>query len=258
MSWRTGTPRELKERTGEPTLEEAFIALLPEEKRPPRTQGAGGHAARGQRRAAGHRGPGLTQRFGNFTAVDHVNFRIERGEIFGFLGSNGCGKIDDHEDADRPAAADRGRGAELFGKPVKGGDVESRRSVGYMTQAFSLYTELTVRQNLVLHARLFDFPKEEGEARVEKMLAERFGLAVRGRHAAGEPAAGHAATALAGRGCHSRTGDTHTRRADVRGRPGGARRFLGIADRPVARARRDDLRVHPFHERGRALRPHVA
>jgi ribosome-dependent ATPase len=63
----------------------------------------------------------------------------------------------------------------LFGQPVKGGDVESRRRVGFMTQAFSLYTELTVRQNLTLHARLFDFPEAESVRRVEKSLAD-FGL----------------------------------------------------------------------------------
>jgi ribosome-dependent ATPase len=63
----------------------------------------------------------------------------------------------------------------LFGRLVKGGDVESRRRVGFMTQAFSLYTELTVRQNLLLHARLFDFPEDEAQRRVEKMLVN-FGL----------------------------------------------------------------------------------
>jgi ribosome-dependent ATPase len=60
----------------------------------------------------------------------------------------------------------------LFGKPVKGGDVESRRRVGFMTQAFSLYTELTVRQNMMLHARLFDLPDEQGRARVQELLAD--------------------------------------------------------------------------------------
>ena len=61
----------------------------------------------------------------------------------------------------------------LFGKPVKGGDVESRRHVGFMTQAFSLYTELTVRQNMMLHARLFDFPDEKAHA-ARRRAAEEF------------------------------------------------------------------------------------
>jgi len=87
----TGTPDELRRSTNETTLERAFIKLLPEEarrghKEPQITpyRSSGGPAA--------IEAQGLTQRFGSFTAVDHVNFRIERGEIFGFLGSNGCGK----------------------------------------------------------------------------------------------------------------------------------------------------------------------
>ncbi len=170
----TGTADQLKERTGEPTLEKAFIKLLPEEARrghkepvvTPR-QSSGGPPA-----IEAH---GLTQRFGSFTAVDHVNFRIEQGEIFGFLGSNGCGKTTTMKMLTGLLPPTDGE-ALIFGKPVKGGDVESRRHVGFMTQAFSLYTELTVRQNLLLHARLFDFPPEEGNRRVEKMLAD-FGLA---------------------------------------------------------------------------------
>ena len=58
----------------------------------------------------------------------------------------------------------------LLGKQVKGGDVESRRRVGFMTQAFSLYTELTVRQNLLLHARLFDIPEAAATERVNELL----------------------------------------------------------------------------------------
>ena len=101
----------------------------------------------------------MTQSFGTFTAVDHVSFRIERGEIFGFLGSNGCGKTTTMKMLTGLLPPTEGT-ALLFGQQVKGGDVESRRRVGFMTQAFSLYTELTVRQNLMLHARLFDFPEE--------------------------------------------------------------------------------------------------
>ena len=114
---------------------------------------------------------GLTQRFGDFTAVDHVEFRIERGEIFGFLGSNGCGKTTTMKMLTGLLPPTEGE-ALLFGKPVKGGDIESRRRVGFMSQAFSLYTELTVRQNLVLHARLFDLPEDKGKARVDEVLAD--------------------------------------------------------------------------------------
>src|SRR5499427_2493615 len=164
----TGTPDELRRKTNETTLERAFIKLLPEEltrgyKEPQITpyKSSGGPPA--------IEANGLTQRFGTFTAVDHVNFRIERGEIFGFLGSNGCGKTTTMKMLTGLLPPTEGT-ALLFGKPVKGGDVESRRHVGFMTQAFSLYTELTVRQNMVLHARLFDLPEERGRQRVEELL----------------------------------------------------------------------------------------
>ena len=62
--------------------------------------------------------------------------------------------------------------AKLNGVAVDGGDVNSRRNVGFMTQAFSLYTELTVRQNLLLHARLFDMPPDKAHARVEELLTD--------------------------------------------------------------------------------------
>src|SRR5262249_19676376 len=89
---------------------------------------------------------GLTRRFGDFVAVDHVSFRIARGEIFGFLGSNGCGKTTTMKMLTGLLPVTEGS-AKLFGKPMGADDMEARRNVGYMTQAFSLYSELTVRQN---------------------------------------------------------------------------------------------------------------
>jgi ribosome-dependent ATPase len=97
-------------------------------------------------------------RFGDFVAVDHVSFRIRRGEIFGFLGSNGCGKSTTMKMLTGLLEASEGK-AWLFGHEVDPKDIETRRRVGYMSQAFSLYGELTVAQNLVLHARLFHVPK---------------------------------------------------------------------------------------------------
>jgi ribosome-dependent ATPase len=169
----TGSPAELRRRTGENTLEKAFIMLLPEEARRGHKepeispwQSTGGPPA--------IEAQGLTQRFGTFTAVDHVNFRIERGEIFGFLGSNGCGKTTTMKMLTGLLPPTEGT-ALLFGQQVKGGDVETRRRVGFMSQAFSLYTELTVRQNLLLHARLFDIPPQAAHQRVSEMLT-RFAL----------------------------------------------------------------------------------
>ena len=170
----TGTPKELLETTNSPNLEEAFIRLLPEEKKrghqavviPPLPEdGADDIAIEAE---------GLTMRFGDFVAVDSVSFRIRRGEIFGFLGSNGCGKSTTMKMLTGLLPASEGR-AWLFGHEVNPHDLGTRRRVGYMSQAFSLYSEITVRQNLELHAKLFSVSPEDIPARVDEMV-ERFGL----------------------------------------------------------------------------------
>ncbi|MEW6255108.1 MAG: ribosome-associated ATPase/putative transporter RbbA [Pseudomonadota bacterium] len=166
-----GTPGALKESTGETSLERAFVRLLPQAPEsaplvvPPRTLHDGPPAIEAE---------GLTRRFGSFIAVDHVSFRIARGEIFGFLGSNGSGKSTTMKMLTGLLPASEGE-ARLFGQKLDAGDIETRCRVGYMSQAFSLYGELTVRQNLVLHAQLFQLPPAEIPARVSEMLA-RFDL----------------------------------------------------------------------------------
>jgi ribosome-dependent ATPase len=168
----TGTPRELMTRTATEDLERCFIALLPEEKRrghkevtiPPRQISA----------EIAIEAQGLTQRFGTFTAVDKVTLSIERGEIFGFLGSNGCGKSTTMKMLTGLLPPTEGT-ATLFGSSVEAGSMEVRKNLGYMTQAFSLYGELSIRKNLVLHARLYHLPPEKAEARI-KELVQRFGL----------------------------------------------------------------------------------
>ena len=168
----TGSPAELHERTGTATLEAAFIALLPEEEKhghkaivvPPFTDGED-YAIEAH---------DLTMRFGDFTAVDHVSFRIHRGEIFGFLGSNGSGKTTTMKMLTGLLPPSEGE-ASLFGHKVNAHDIATRRRVGYMSQAFSLYSELSVEQNLVLHARLFSVPEADIPARVKRLMA-RFGL----------------------------------------------------------------------------------
>ena len=169
----TGTPAELMDRTGTKDLEKCFIQLLPEEKRtghvdltiPPRPEGKAEIAIDAK---------GLTRRFGDFVAVDHVTLTIERGEIFGFLGSNGCGKSTTMKMLTGLLPPTEGT-ATLFGHSVEAGSIEVRNNIGYMTQAFSLYGELTVRQNLVLDARLYHIPPDKAEARI-KELVEKFGL----------------------------------------------------------------------------------
>ena len=117
---------------------------------------------------------GLTRRFGTFTAVDHVTMAIERGEIFGFLGSNGCGKSTTMKMLTGLLPPSEGS-ATIFGQSVEAGSLEVRNNIGYMTQAFSLYEELTVRANLILDARLYHLPDDVAKKRIDA-LVERFGL----------------------------------------------------------------------------------
>ncbi len=169
------TPQVLLQQTGAANLDEAFIQLLPESKRkghqvlvvPPREETTGEHPP-------AIVAENLVMRFGDFLAVDNVSFTIERGEIFGFLGSNGCGKTTTMKMLTGLLSPTDGK-AWLFGEPSEAQDLDSRRRVGYMTQAFSLYSELTVQQNLLLHARLYHIPHQELDARVEEMIV-RFDL----------------------------------------------------------------------------------
>ena len=139
---------------GHTNLEDAYIRLLPPEKQ----QGTGGldltPFVADPRLPPAIEAHGLTKRFGDFTSVDNVSFTIQQGEIFGFLGSNGCGKSTTMKMLTGLLQATSGT-AELLGAPVDAGSVATRMRVGYMSQAFSLYEELTVRQNLALHARLY-------------------------------------------------------------------------------------------------------
>ncbi len=164
----TGAPSEIRDGVAQPTLEKAFIALLPEQERighrdvvvPPRQVSKGPPAIEAR---------GLSRRFGDFTAVDSVDFRIERGEIFGFLGSNGCGKSTTMKMLTGLLPASEGE-ALLFGETLDPGDMATRKRVGYMSQSFSLYSELTVRRNLELHAELYQLPADSRAARVDEML----------------------------------------------------------------------------------------
>jgi len=169
----TGSPLDIKQRNGCDSLEDAFIALLPERRRaqhhklvlPPRPTIDGLPAIEAQ---------DLTMCFNGFTAVDRVTMRVDRGEIFGFLGSNGCGKTTTMKMLTGLLQPSGGT-ASLFSRRIDARDLETRKRVGYMSQSFSLYAELTVRQNLLLHARLFHLPPEYIEVRTQEML-ERFGL----------------------------------------------------------------------------------
>lgn len=170
----TGSAADIKRDVGAETLEDAFVKLLPatdgRERKPlaiptrPIHDGVPAIVAQN-----------LTRRFGDFTAVDSVSFEIERGEIFGFLGSNGCGKTTTMKMLTGLLPATSGK-AWLFGEETKASDLETRKRVGYMSQSFSLYAELTVAQNLDLHARLFHLPRHRIADRIDDLI-DRFGLA---------------------------------------------------------------------------------
>ena len=152
------------------TLEEAYIQMLPPEKQ----QGSGRlditPFVPDPASPPAMEAHGLTKRFGQFTAVDHVSFKIEKGEIFGFLGSNGCGKSTTMKMLTGLLPATEGD-AELLGAPIDAGNMATRMRVGYMSQAFSLYEELSVRQNLKLHAKLYQMGSR-GEAAVNEALQQ--------------------------------------------------------------------------------------
>ena len=174
-----GSPAALLARSGCPDLESAFVALLPPARaaaRPAlRELGAQAQQAPpaedGAPAVEAHR---LSRRFGEFVAVHEVSFHIARGEIFGFIGSNGCGKSTIMKMLTGLLAPSSGE-ARVLGRQVDRHDLGARRRVGYMSQGFSLYHELSVRQNLLLHARLFDLPEDSGRRRCAD-LARRFGL----------------------------------------------------------------------------------
>ena len=159
---------------GTDVLEEAYVKMLPPEKQ----QGSGGLEITpfvpDPDAPPAMEAHGLTKRFGDFTAVDHVSFTIQKGEIFGFLGSNGCGKSTTMKMLTGLLEATEGA-ATLLGKPIDAGGLDTKMRVGYMSQAFSLYEELSVRRNLDLHARLYQMG-DKGAAAVEEAL-QQFDLA---------------------------------------------------------------------------------
>jgi ribosome-dependent ATPase len=172
------TVDELRARTGERDMESVFVALLPAERRAghQRLQFAArttdGGTAQALRPAI--RAEGLTHRFGDFTAVDRVSLSIQKGEIFGFLGSNGSGKTTTMRMLTGLLPVTQGK-AWVFDQPVEAEDAALRRRLGFMSQSFSLYGELTVRQNLDLHARLYHLPPERIPPRIAA-LTKRFDL----------------------------------------------------------------------------------
>ena len=171
----TGTPAELMKRTGTTDLEHCFIALLPEEKRmghtelaiPPRASGASEIAIEAA-------WPDLPLRHVHRIGPRHPVDRDRRDLRLPRL--ERLRQVNDHEYADRaPSLPPKAPAKPFFGSSVDAGSLEVRKNLGYMTQAFSLYGELSIRQNLVLHARLYHLAEEKAKARIDALI-ERFGL----------------------------------------------------------------------------------
>ena len=112
----------------------------------------------------------LTKRFGHFTAVDHVSFAIARGSIFGFLGPNGSGKSTVIRMLCGILAPSEGR-ARIAGLDVTREAAQLKGQLGYMSQKFSLYDELTVTENLLFYGRLYGMGGADLKARVDELIA---------------------------------------------------------------------------------------
>jgi drug efflux transport system ATP-binding protein len=116
----------------------------------------------------------LTRRFGSFTAVDHITFEVRSGEVFGFLGANGAGKTTAIRILTGLLAPTSGS-ARVAGFDVYTQAEAIKRNIGYMSQRFSLYEDLTVRENIRLYGGIYDLSDSEIRERTARML-ERLGL----------------------------------------------------------------------------------
>jgi ABC-2 type transport system ATP-binding protein len=112
----------------------------------------------------------LTRAFGSFTAVDHITLEVRPGEIFGFLGANGAGKTTALRMFTGLLAPSSGT-ATVAGHDVYTEGEAIKRAIGYMSQKFSLYEDLTVRENIRLYGGIYGLPDQAIRARTERMLA---------------------------------------------------------------------------------------
>jgi ABC-type multidrug transport system ATPase subunit len=112
---------------------------------------------------------GLTRRFGRFTAVDHVDLTVEEGTIYGFLGPNGSGKSTMIRMLCGLLGPSDG-GATVLGYDIVKQSEQIKESIGYMSQQFSLYTDLTVMENLQFYSRIYGIPRRERTERIDEVI----------------------------------------------------------------------------------------
>jgi ABC-2 type transport system ATP-binding protein len=132
---------------------------------------------------------GLTRRFGKVTAVDHLDLRVRRGELYGFLGPNGAGKSTTLRMLCGILEPSDGEGR-VLGIDLREEPERIKSAIGYMSQRFSLYDDLTVGENLAFYARVYEVPRAERAARIARMmrLADLIG---RERQLAGQLSGGY-------------------------------------------------------------------
>lgn len=111
----------------------------------------------------------LTRRFGDFTAVDAISFSVSQGEVFGFLGANGAGKTTAIKMLIGLLAPTEGE-ATVAGHDIRTGTEAVRRSIGYMSQRFSLYEDLTVRENIRLYGGIYGLDDARLTSRTKELL----------------------------------------------------------------------------------------
>ena len=168
----------------EPTLEDVFVALMTGVQNVPHPAPAAEPAGSAPTAREPARPPGpairegapvieveeLTKRFGTFTAVDGVTFGVHRGEIFGFLGPNGAGKTTTIKMLTGLLRPTGGRGL-VAGYDVRSQPGAVKAAIGYMSQRFSLYPDLTVQENLGLYARIYGLSGRRQRERTEAVIA---------------------------------------------------------------------------------------
>lgn len=113
----------------------------------------------------------LTKKFGNFTAVNNVTFNVKKGEVFGFLGANGAGKTTAMKIMCGLLPATSGE-VKIAGFDLKTDYKQIKKNIGYMSQKFSLYDDLTVYENMELFGTIYKIPKKELKLRIEESLSE--------------------------------------------------------------------------------------
>lgn len=114
---------------------------------------------------------GLTKKFGGFTAVDHISFEVEQGEIFGFLGANGAGKTTAMRMLCGLLNPTSGAG-KVAGFDIHKQANEIKRNIGYMSQKFSLYEDLTTTENLELFGGIYGMDRKEIKLKSKRVIAE--------------------------------------------------------------------------------------